>query len=61
MYYFVLYDSNDNILCYYDNIKEISVKYNYEIKELNRKFKKSILGYITLCLDNHNYKLYKFS
>jgi hypothetical protein len=59
--YFALYDLNDNLLCYYDDLKEISVKYGYEIKELNRKFRNSVFDYIILCLDNHNYKLYKFS
>lgn len=60
-YYFVLYDLNDNIISYFNDIKEISVNYNYEVKELNRKFRNSLFDYIILCIDNHNYKLYKFS
>lgn len=61
MIYFLLYDLDDNIICYFNDIKEISIKYNYEIKELNRKFKNSLFNYIILHLDSHTYKLYKFS
>ncbi len=61
MTYFLLYDFDDNIISYFNDIKEFSIKYNYEIKELNRKFKNSLFDYIILYLDNHTYKLYKFS
>jgi len=59
--YFVLYDNNDYIVCYFDNIREFAFKYNYQYYELRRKFKNSKTNFINLILDNVEYKLYSFS
>ena len=58
--YYILYDLNDNIICYFDNLFEISKKFGYPIKELNRKYRKSLDNSINLVLENVYYKLFCF-
>ena len=60
MSYYVLYDLNDNVVAYYDDLSEFSSIFNYFLKELNRKFKKSMSNYIYCDIDSQRYKLYKF-
>ena len=60
MEYYVLYDLNDNIICYFDNLTEISEKFGYPIKELNRKYRNSLDDSINLVLENAYYKLFYF-
>ena len=57
--YYVLYDVNDNVICYFDTLLEFSVKFGYPIKELNRKYRKSI-NFINLHINNNSYRLYVF-
>lgn len=59
--YFVLYDFNDNIICYIDNIYEL-VNYlpNYRLRDIKRRFLNSKVGYIGIVIDNVIYKLYRF-
>lgn len=59
--YFVLYDVNDNIICYIDNIYEL-VNYlpNYRLRDIKRRFLNSKFGYIGIVIDNVIYKLYRF-
>jgi len=59
-YYYLLYDLNDNLVCYFDNILDLINKFNYRVPEINRKFKKSVLGYALLQMHGHKYKLYRF-
>ncbi len=61
MKYFVLYDIDDNLVSYYDNLLEFTSKFNYPIKEINRKYKNSLFNYIFLDIDNLRYKLYAFN
>lgn len=60
MEYYVLYDLNDNLVCYLDSLKEFLEKFGYSLKEINRKFRNSIENYIYLIIDNKTLKLYKF-
>lgn len=59
MKYYVLYDLNDNIICYFSTLLEFASKLGYEVKELNRKYRKSS-NFINLCIDNVSYKLFAF-
>ncbi len=59
--FFVLYDIQDNIIMYFDNLQEFLVKYNYPLKEINRKFKKTNSNYINVDIDNFRYKLFCFN
>lgn len=61
MEYYVMYDLEDNLLCYYSNILELTSKLNYQVKEINRKFKKSKDNVININVDNLRYKVYKFN
>ncbi len=60
MEYFVMYDNNDNVVCYLDNLDEFLNKYNYQRKEILRKFRNTSSDFINLILENSSYKLYKF-
>ena len=57
---YVLYNSDNDIISYYDDIEEVCFKLKYEKKEISRKFKNSLLDYITLHIENKTYFLYKF-
>lgn len=61
LYYFVLYDLNDNLIAYFDTLIEFKSQFHYEIKELNRKFKNSRSNFILFNIENKKYKLYKFN
>lgn len=59
--YFVLYDMHDNIICYLDNVVELSklikvprYKLNYYFRNNNEN------GYVYVNVDNHLCKLYKY-
>lgn len=58
--YFVLYDLNDNIVCYLHSIYEVK-KYlpNYRIRDIKRRLINH--NFINIYIDNLVYKLYKFS
>ena len=60
MTYYVMYDLEDNLFCYYSNILELTSKLNYQVKEINRKFKKSKGNVININVDNLRFKVYKF-
>jgi len=57
--YYVLYDINDNIICYFNTLLEFATKFGYEIKELNRKYRKNN-DFINLNIDSISYKLFVF-
>ncbi len=58
--YFVLYDLKDNVICYFENINEFSNRFNYPLKEINRKYRNSKNDFINLIIDKKHYKLYSF-
>jgi len=54
---FVLYDINDNIVCYFDNFEELSKHLNYPCGELVRRF--NVCGdLIPIRIEGIMYKLY---
>lgn len=60
-HYFMLYDYNDNIICYINNFEELK-KFlpRYRKRDLLRRFKNSSLNYIDIIISNSFYKLYMF-
>ncbi len=61
MGFYVLYDLNDNIIVYLDNIKELSNFTGLRVKDINYKFKNSLLDFIYVVFDNTKYKVCKFN
>lgn len=61
MKYFVLYDLNDNIVVYLDNINELSNFTGLRIKDINYKFAISLFDFIFVVIDNIKYKVFKFN
>lgn len=58
MEYYVIYDFNDNIIAYIDNLDELSNFTNFQKKYLKFHFKnRKFLNYI---YDNSYRKIYKF-
>ncbi len=55
--YFVIYDKNDNIIAYIDNIDDLALFVNRRKKQLKYKFKTRNCVYIQ---DKHLLKIYKF-
>lgn len=60
MEYFVLYDLEDNIVCYFNNLIEFCTKFNYANKEINRKFRNSNFNFIHVDINNIRYSLFAF-
>lgn len=62
MEYFVIYDLNDNLICYVDNFIELK-KFmpNYRDRDIRRRFVKSNFNFINIIIDNVIYKVYKFN
>lgn len=61
MGFYVLYDLNDNIIVYLDNINELSNFTGLRVKDINYKFKNSLLDFIYVVFDNTKYKVCKFN
>lgn len=59
--YYILYDIQDNICCYFDSVGEFLSYSLIPLKEFNRKFNKSMNNYILCDIDNVRYKLYRFN
>lgn len=55
--YFVLYDKNDFIICYFDNLTELSKHINYDCKHLVYRFNK-FGNPLNIVIGNEFYKLY---
>ncbi|MGN1268644.1 MAG: hypothetical protein ACI4U0_04025 [Candidatus Aphodocola sp.] len=58
---FVLYDTEDNIISYYDNFAELSKIFNYDLRNLVFQYNKHDSDVITITVDNKKYKLATFS
>lgn len=58
--YFVLYDLNDNIVCYFDNFNELSRYINYSSRKLKYEFSFRNSNIITIIIDNQKMKLATF-
>lgn len=59
--YYVIYDLNDNIVAYLDDINDLSKCTGLRKKDINYKFKKSLLSYIYVVFDNSKYKVFRFN
>ena len=54
---FVLYDLNDEIICYFKNFTELSRYINYKVYDLAYKFKNHNSNVIKIIIDEKEYKL----
>ena len=59
--YFVLYDLNDDIVCYYDNFNDLLKVLNYKLKDLVHEYNRYNTNVITIIINNKKYKLATFS
>lgn len=59
--YFVLYDINDTIICYFDNFKELSKYINYKVNNLVRLYNISGTNIINIEIDKKKLRLATFS
>lgn len=55
--YFVLYGSNDEIVCYFDNFKELSKYVNYRYSDLIYEFNCKNTNVIKIIIDQKKYEL----
>ena len=59
MEYFVMYDNNDNVVCYLDNLLELkNILPNYRLRDLKRRFFNN--DFISIIVDNQLFNVYKF-
>ena len=57
---FILYDLNDEIICYFDNFIELSKYINYRLSNLVQKYNLNQSDVIPIIIDNKTYKLATF-
>lgn len=58
--YFVIYNYDDYVVCYIDDIVELQEKYiNYSVKDLKKRFQRKG-NPLDVVIDNVFYKLYRF-
>ena len=50
--YFILYDLNDNIICYYDNFSELSSILNYRLSDLVHEYNRNKTDNIIVIINN---------
>lgn len=55
--YFVLYDSNDEVVCYFDNFEELSKYVKYRYRDLVYEFNIKKTNVIKVIIDNKKYEL----
>ena len=58
--YFILYDLNDIIICYYDNFSELSSILNYRLSDLVHEYNRNKTDNIIVIINNVKYKLATF-
>ena len=58
--YFVLYDLNDNIICYFDNFYELSKYLDYQLRNLVYQYNATASNIITVIIQKRKYKLATF-
>lgn len=58
--YFILYDLNDNIICYYDNFSELASILNYRLSDLVHEYNRNKTDNIIVIINNVKYKLATF-
>ena len=57
--YFILYDLNDEVICYLDNWEELHNKYlkNYALRNLVYQFNNNKTNVITIIINHKEFKL----
>lgn len=60
MEFYVLYDSCDYPICVFGSLLEFSIKFDYEIREIRRKFNNTNQNFVNLLINHNVYVLYKF-
>lgn len=58
--YFILYDLNDEVVCYFDNSDELLKHVNYDICHIVWLFKRINSYIIPIVIDGKKYKLATF-
>ena len=58
--FFVLYDTNDNIVSYFDNFSDLTRVLEYQLRNLVYQFNHSESDIITVIIGNKKYKLATF-
>lgn len=59
--YFVLYDLNDEVVCYFNNFEELSKYINYKLYDLVHEYNKHKTNIINIIIDNKKLRLATFS
>ena len=55
--YFVLYDVNDEVVCYFNDFNELLKYINYRLSDLVHEYNRYNTNIITITIDNKKYKL----
>ena len=55
--YFILYGTNDEIIYYFDNFRELSKYVNYRYRDLIYEFNSKNTNVIKVVIDNKKYEL----
>ena len=59
--HFIIYDNQNQIICYLEDFNELSRYINYTLRDLVKRYNKvSINDTINICIDNRLYQLYTF-
>ena len=58
MYYYCVYDIDDNLICYLDDNNELNKFSGIRLRDINYRFKGR--KYIVKYIDNVFYKIYRF-
>jgi len=58
--YFVLYDLNDDIICYFDSFNDLSRILNYRLSDLVHEYNRNKTNNIIVIINNTKYKLATF-
>ncbi len=56
--YFVVYDDNDNVVCYISNLLELSTFTGKPVRKLKYRFKNN--DFISVIVDKTTFDVYKF-
>lgn len=60
MEYYVIYDLNDNVVAYCDDIVELINFTKLRLKDIHYKFRKNSFNYVFIIINKKKYKIYKF-
>lgn len=58
--YFVLYDLNDDIICYFDSFNDLSRILHYRLSDLVHEYNRNKTNNILVIINNKKYKLATF-